>query len=156
MGKYLTTKAISDTPLQVGELALLLTLFETGRSLKDTLNLRIQDLGEQLQFTEYAVSISPQLHELLLKHLKTHPFAKRKDAFVFYSRESLQLSPRRVEQIMQAIGKKMGRKLNPRMIRHEGIVRQFLNGVPVEEIERRSGLASIERHLYKYHKEVRE
>jgi len=119
-------------------------------------NLRIRDFNEGLHFDSQKISISEELQHAINSLLSDHPFANRNDAYLFYSRESLSISPRRVEQIIAKLGTQLQLQLTPRKIKHYSIINRFQAGEEIHEIEKITGLKSIQRHIYLYHKKLHE
>ncbi len=61
------------------------------------------------------------------------------------------MTPRRVEQMLAALGKRVLKKaITPHQLRTTRIIHDFLNHVPVEEIEQKVGLKTIQPYLYRY------
>lgn len=162
MGQRLRTKEIALllSKSSPRDHCLILFLYETGCALQELVNLRNRDLTLLEQTAKLGngrkrrtIMLSKELTTLLHQHLKKHPFRKRRDAYTFYTRESIGMSTRRVEQILKQHSTLIGRKVNPRILRHTSIIHAFKRGKSIQEIEQKTGLGSIQRHLYKYYAE---
>lgn len=131
------------------DFALIFLLFETGCTLKDVLSLRIKDCSP-LFVAGRSQTISKELHQALLRIISNHPYRSRKDAPIFYTRESLTMTTRRAEQLIANIGKKHNLSLSARNLRHASIIHAYVSGESPDSIEKRVGLKSIQRHIYHY------
>lgn len=138
------------------EQLILRTLYETGCTVSELVSLRRKELytsKDTIRVGGRTVRISHQL-ALALKALgrvenKTGEEGRR--SFLFKSREQGRITVRRVEQLLATTGRRaLGKRVMPHQLRASRIIHDFLNRVPLTEIERKVGLKTIQPHLYAY------
>ncbi len=149
------------------ERLILRTLYETGCTVSELVALRGSDIADREDIVVLGgagggggrkVAIQHRL-VLELRALRsssakaTTKTAAAKTAgkkgCLFPSREQGRMTVRRVEQILAAAGRKgLGRNVTPHQLRASRIIHDFLNRVPLAEIERKVGLKSVQPHLY--------
>jgi len=64
------------------------------------------------------------------------------------------MTVRRAEQILADLGRRvLGKPITPHQLRTTRIIHDFLRNEPLAEIERRTGLRSIQPYLYQFFNE---
>jgi len=120
---------------------LIKTLFFTGARVSEFVELQVKDLyfGEELIIIRKAkgnkhrtVPITTELAQELKTYLGT-----RKNGYLFESRLHQKYSPRRIQQIVKALGEKTGinKKIHPHLLRHTVATFLLENGMPLEQIQ---------------------
>jgi len=140
------------------ERLLLLTLYETGCTVSELVALTPQDISFPKRAVRAGGRVVPvSVHLLGLLRQAASPAqsaaapSRSAPPFLFSSRESGAMTPRRVEQLLAGLGRRaLTRPVTPHQLRLTRIVHDFLNRVPLGEIERKLGLKSIQPHLYAY------
>lgn len=127
------------------ERLLLFFLYESGCTVSELVKVRRSHLkGSMLLLQRRRIKLSSYLLQQLKRDGGT--------PFLFSSREARIISPRRVEQLLSALGKRiLGKSITPHQLRTSRIIHDFLNRVPVKEIEQKIGIKTIEPYIYKYY-----
>jgi integrase len=133
---------------------LFLLLLETGCGLQEAVSIRIGDarragLAIGVGKKQRLIGISPRLSSEIRRAIGRHPASGVKQAYLLATGKSQAISTRRVEQLLADLGRRtIGRPITPRMLRTTSIILAFCGQEPLESIERRTGLASVQRHVY--------
>ncbi len=134
------------------ERLILRMLYETGCTVGELVALRVGDVKLSrgiLHVARRRLPLSAHLSALIRQGT---PRGRRSSAPLFSSRESATITPRRVEQILASLGRRaLGSQITPHQLRSSRIIHDFLQRVPIVEIERKVGLQSIRQHLYAYY-----
>jgi len=142
---------------------IIISLFlETGINLNELTYLRKEDLDLATRTLkirkettknkeERLLSISQELAEKLKKYLEQ----ENPKTYLFTSRQSRKITERRVQQLLDHYSQKsLNKKINPRILRSTCIITQFINKIPIPEIEKKVGI-SIQPYIYHYFKNER-
>lgn len=140
---------------------LIISLFlETGVNLRELTCIRIEDLVDGLltirrentkNNTERQLRLSEPLKSLISSYIEQEQPKK----YLLGSRESKQISERRVQQLLDHYSEKfLNKRINPRILRSTCIITSFINKTPIPEIEKKVGI-SIQPYIYHYFKNER-
>jgi integrase len=112
-------------------------LYATGCSEKDLLMLKISDVTtSSITFSKRTCDIS----EALSQEIKLFIQNRSTNEFLFTSRQSSALSPKRLQQLITSASATYGIKLTPQDIRYTHIFHALLKNVPLVSIARKTGL----------------
>jgi len=127
------------------------TLYETGCTVNELANLRVQDFHHAtctIHFTSDTTRnktsrsshASPTLCQELL-HLTLH---KQPTDKLFSGRQGAQLTTKRVRQIVQKLGEQtLGRQVNPQELRYTHIAHALGKNIPISAIQSQVGLDTL-------------
>lgn len=130
---------------------LFLVLYETGCTVKELVHIKREHIdfenetisfpGEHSKSKKARVTqISPEL-TYQLKHFVRN---KEVDEFLFSSRESERMSPRRVRQIVKAYGRNaLQQEITPISLRYTHIAHAISRGIPLSAIQDQVGLKNL-------------
>lgn len=137
-------------------------LYETGCTVSELCKLRTSDFKEGLlHIGKRRLKLTDLTRQFLLKtcparrvrHEAGYQYARNASSFLFTTRESTSISPRRVEQLLATLGKRvLGSSVTPQQLRATRISHDIEAGLPIAEIERKVGLQSLGPHLYRHAK----
>ncbi|MBD3209365.1 tyrosine-type recombinase/integrase, partial [Candidatus Woesearchaeota archaeon] len=130
------------------ERLLLRLLAETGITLKELVNLKKTSLrGRELAVAQRTISLSTPLATKLAAYTRTQPHD-----YLFSSRQTAQLTTRRVEQLIAAAAKEASVKITARDLRNAYLLAATQQARDTEELKELTGLKSItkERVLTKH------
>jgi integrase/recombinase XerD len=133
---------------------LLQTLYETGCTINEAVNLRSADVDELHNRINFPADItksrkskiawvSDELIQNLAGHISTHD-TRGKSRYIFGSRQSAQMTTKRARQLIAAYGKKAGLgKVLPQMIRYAHVLHAVEKGIPLDAVEKQTGIDKI-------------
>ena len=152
--RYLSKKEIEKVRRKISEKSHLLifdVLLETGCTVSELVNLQAEDIsgseitiGRISRLPERTVGVS----ENLSSRLKGHISYKAKKDFLFSTRQSPQITDKRVFQILKRYGGSAGIDLNPRLIRNTRVAWMKSIGRSDDEICRELGISHLGMHSY--------
>ena len=126
---------------------IILILFETGCTVNELVNIRVRDIeGSTIHFIASITRnnhpkfarISDRLKSMIESYLKTRNTTKT--SYIFEARLNKKITTKRVRQIIQALGKTIGRTVNPQTIRYSHLVHALRMAIPLNEISRQTGI----------------
>jgi integrase len=140
---------------------LIISLFlETGINLQELTSIRKDDLADGTltirkettkNKVERKIMLSDELRKLIMDYIEQ----EKPKQYLLSSRESRNISERRVQQLLDHYSQKsLNRKINPRILRATCIINGFISKIPIPEIEKKVGI-SIEPYIYHYFKNER-
>lgn len=151
--KILTSSelALALMSANVRDRLLLGLLHETGCELQEIPKIKLKHISKKFiiigsKQKRRKIKLSLSLQQTLKSYLKNHPY-QQKSAFLFYTRESPTITTRRIEQLLAALGKKIGLKINPRIIRYTAIFNDLQNRMSLIDIQKKTGLDSLNNYL---------
>lgn len=125
---------------------ILLLLYETGCSITELINIKIQDIKPRKKELIIKKSIrtnekretfiSKNLLSLIKKYLKEN---KNQSKYLFSTRQSSNITQKRVQQILGQYQIK-GIKITPQIIRYTHIAHAYQKGIAIQEITKQVGL----------------
>lgn len=129
--------------LDLRDRLLFLVLYATGCSESELVSLRFSDIDKKhktLLFGKRHSAISVKLvHELLTLQKESHSSL---DAYIFFSRQSKQLTTKRVQQIVISASKKVLKtSITPQDIRYTHIYHALLKQTSLISISKQTGLS---------------
>ncbi len=145
-----------DHEATVQERLVLRLLYETGCTVSELCGLKKDYLREGLLHVgeagqERRVKLAGLTRQLLLAALHQDSAHTGQSHFLFATRESKRISPRRVEQLLAALGERvLGTRVTPRQLRATRICHDIDAGLPLADIERKVGLKNLGPHLYRH------
>jgi site-specific recombinase XerD len=132
-------------------------LVNTGINLNELINIRVNDFDFKKNSLkiysdpsraklERNVFFSEKLKIIIKKYIKENNL--KKDSFLLSTRQSIQISERRVQQILNyySINKKI--IINPRTLRQSYIINSFLKKTPVEKIMQNIGIKNLNPYFF--------
>ena len=157
---YLSQKEIIlilNKPFSLKEKTLFLIFLETGCTISEFTNLKVKNID----FNKNTIRLRKNKNSICSINKETINKIKiiikqdeiKSNDYLFKSRESSQITERRVQQILLEIGHKIEIKLNQRLLRTTFAIRSFLNRIPLKEIERILGINNAQNYIYKFFKE---
>lgn len=154
--KYLTLKewkAVSRLPKAARDSLILELLYKTGCTVNELVNLKVADIDFRKKTAtfrarssrnhEQRVAILPTTLTLEIKEfLRTKGKFQAKQSYIFDTRQSPQMTTKRIRQIVQDCTKKAGikGKNNPQILRYTHIVHAYMRNIPIASIQRQVGL----------------
>ncbi len=121
-------------------------LYETGCTLIELVNIKVSDiLGNKIKIFDPETRelrfsrISGKLAKDLSFYIRGNNLSK--GYYILSTRQSKQISEKRVRQLIQDYTKKISsRKINPQMFRYYHIIHAYQNGVLLENIAKQTGI----------------
>lgn len=118
-------------------------LYETGCSLIELTNIKIEDIaGNKIKIKEDKKIRFSRISGKLSKDIKMFVEGNKlkKDSYLISTRQSNQISEKRIRQLIQKYTKKYRQKINPQMFRYYHIAHAYQNGVFIENISNQLGI----------------
>ncbi len=113
-----------------------------GLTVSEIVNLRASQVNvsqKTIKINNRILSFSDELNEGLIEYLNNDSSSQ----YLFYTRQSPQITPRRVQQIFKSLSNYFGIELTPSKLRRCKIVSKLKKGESVESVKEFSGLKSI-------------
>lgn len=122
-------------------------LYETGCELIELVNIKVSDiLGNKIKIIDDNKKIRfPQISSKLAKDIRMYVLGNNlsKSMFLFSTRQSKNISEKRVRQLIQQYSQKYcSKKINPQNFRYFHIAHAYLNGVLLETISKQLGITT--------------
>jgi len=122
-------------------------LLETGCTISELVNIKVEDIKTSailIGVPKRNVSVSDEL----ISRIKKLISEERVEEYIFKSRQSGQISDKRVFQILQNYGKTNSIELNPQILRNTKIAVMLQSGIDKATIERELGIKRLEFGSY--------
>ena len=129
------------------DLLLLNILYETGCTVNELVNIKIQDID----FEKNTISFPPEstksgksrtsfISGTLARRIKNH----KDSGYLFTSRQSSKITTKRVRQIIQSYSKSAGLgKINPQVLRYTHIAHALERSIPITAIQKQVGMEGL-------------
>lgn len=135
--RQLTKRNIAKAITQSRDLIILLVLFETGCKVKELLELKAQSIStNKIIFKSWDATISENLQREL-KSYSTENNMKFDD-YLFSTRQSSQMTQRRIEQIIKSASSKIGTQFSARDIRKRRIANDKKKGISIPNRQKKT------------------
>ncbi|MBN2566453.1 tyrosine-type recombinase/integrase [Candidatus Woesearchaeota archaeon] len=154
--KYLSReewRRLAVLPLPLRDHLILRVLYETGCTVNELVNITVADLNLRESIIIFPAPsarghrtrssfISEDLAVLIRRYLRLAKKAGKAGSFLFDSRQSSQMTTKRIRQLVQAFAKEAGiaGKNNPQILRYSHIVHAYENDVQIDAIEKQVGI----------------
>lgn len=116
--------------------------YQTGCSVSELINIKKADVASgRIRIQDRVCVVTPKLTEQLLSYAKTH-----KSPYVFATRQSPQLTQKRVQQIVKKYLRKLSCTLNkktPHILRYTHIAHAIKQHIPFSAIKQQTGLGEL-------------
>ncbi len=123
-------------------------LYFTGCTVNELINIKISDFDFRKGILRIRGEVSRNSrqrnvfvpHELL-KLVKAYRKENDKSDFIFYTRQSCQMTTKRVRQLVQKYCRQAGiTNANPQLLRYTHIAHAYMKNIPVDAIQQQVGL----------------
>ena len=116
-------------------------LYETGCTVKELVHIRAGDVHQgRIVFSDRACRIGDDLFQVL----RTVTVNRKPWEFLFSTRQSRQITTKRVRQLIQLYSSRVfGSKINPYALRYSHVFQALSDNVPLLAVQKQVGLAHV-------------
>ncbi len=144
--QYLSEKELAKIRLSLlnkRDFLLFEILYETGCQVNEIIQLKVSDLLADSNALRLQGRVS-RISNLLFNELVSYFGARKANEFIFSTRQSPQMTKKRVRQIIQSRSSEiLGKKVNPQIIRYTHIAHALNKGVSMEKVRTHIGLQKL-------------
>ncbi len=122
-------------------------LHELGLTISEIVDLKVLQIdfkNNTLNLPNRVISIS----ESLINEINTYMHKVSPTKYLFFSRQSPQITPRRIQQVLKNVSNILGYKLTPSLLRKQVVARMIYEGKSSSEIKDFSGLKQVSTKYY--------
>lgn len=130
-------------------------LYKLGLTVSEIVSLRVSQLvlGQNKLFLE---DRTLSLDSFLVKKIESYLQDFNPKDYFFFTRQSPQITPRRVQQILKQVSRILGFELTPSSLRRQAIAKELAEKKDIEKIKEFSGLKNIREKAFLTERQFRE
>jgi site-specific recombinase XerD len=121
-------------------------LYELGISVSELVNLKVSQISfnkNQIEFSNRVISFSKAISDKIMAYMSEFSPSK----FLFFTRQSQQITSRRVQQLLKDISSLLGKKITPSLLRKQAIAKT-ISVKGIEETKEYFGLKHLSKKDY--------
>ncbi|MFP4111829.1 MAG: tyrosine-type recombinase/integrase [Candidatus Woesearchaeota archaeon] len=122
-------------------------LRELGITISELVDLRVSQIdlaGQKLFLKDRTIPFSNKI----LKDIRAYIESYSPTEFLFFTRQSSKITPRRVQQLLKSVSAHIKKDITPSILRKQAVSELLKKNVPVETVKELSGLKSLDKKRF--------